>query len=142
MNIEEFYDQDERRRHSQEIELGTEWDDPNEPGVPYQIAWVQDTGEVYAKREPVAPPGVLTDPFGDVFVTPGGVKPKAMTVEILGHIPTRQQVEAAFEGWQEAMKTPGSLGWARERATGAAPTAGKGHTPSTEGERTLPGDTG
>ena len=50
MDIEEFYEADERRRRSEEIELGTEWLDAD--GVRYELSWVADTGELYVMREP------------------------------------------------------------------------------------------
>ena len=52
MNIEEFYEADERRRRSEEIELGTEWHDRD--GVRHEVSWVADTGELYVMREPAA----------------------------------------------------------------------------------------
>ena len=44
MNIEEFYEADERRRRSEEIEVGTEWLDRD--GVRHEVSWVADTGEL------------------------------------------------------------------------------------------------
>jgi len=45
MNIEEFYEADERRRRSEEIELGSEWLDRD--GVRHEVSWIADTGELY-----------------------------------------------------------------------------------------------
>ena len=50
MDIEEFYEADERRRRSAEIELGLDWHDVHD--VRYELNWVQDTGELYVMREP------------------------------------------------------------------------------------------
>ena len=63
MDIEEFYEADERRRRSEEIELGTEWHDRD--AVRYEVSWVADTGELYVMREPA--PRVAEDLFGDEF---------------------------------------------------------------------------
>src|SRR5918911_644779 len=140
MNIEDFYNGDERRRHSQEVELGDAWTDRDDPDAPYEISWVADTGEVYAMREPRTAVNVITDPFGDMIVRPGEVRSRAMTVEVLGRIATREELERAFKGWQEAMNEPGSVEWAKERARSGAPPVDTGEAPSTEGERTLPSE--
>jgi hypothetical protein len=49
MDIEEFYDQDPRRRASDEIEFGREW---SENDRRFEVSWVADTGEVYVMAEP------------------------------------------------------------------------------------------
>ena len=49
MDVEEFYDQDPRRRASDEIEFGREW---SENGQRFEVAWIADTGEVYVMAEP------------------------------------------------------------------------------------------
>ena len=50
MNIEEFYDADERRRESPELELGNEWRDAD--GYRYDLSYVVDTGELYSMAAP------------------------------------------------------------------------------------------
>src|SRR5207245_1005513 len=57
MDIEEFYDQDPRRQASEEIEFGREWYENDER---FEVAWVADTGEVYAMAEPYSRRGVST----------------------------------------------------------------------------------
>ena len=81
MDIEEFYEADERRRRSEEIELGTEWHDRD--GVRYEVSWVADTGELYVMREPA--PGMSEDLFGDEFS--GSLPVDAVTVAVVGWIP-------------------------------------------------------
>ena len=49
MDIEDFYDQDPRRRASDEIEFGREW---TEDDLRFEVAWIADTGEVYVMAEP------------------------------------------------------------------------------------------
>ena len=66
MDIEEFYEADERRRRSEEVEIGTEWHDAD--GARYELSWVADTGELYVMVEPNAPMSV--DLFGDVYEPP------------------------------------------------------------------------
>jgi len=117
MDIEEFYEADERRRRSEEIELGTEWHDGQD--VRYEVSWVADTGELYVMREPVA--RVVEDPFGDVFG--GSVPVDALAVAVVGWIPGRDRLEQVLAGWQEAMAGPDSVAWLAERlrAQGVAP---------------------
>lgn len=120
MDIEEFYDADERRRHSPEIELGTEWRDAS--GVRYELSWVQDTGELYIMREPV--PQIWEDPLGDMGVQKASID--EITVAIVGAVTDRQELERIFAGWEEAMTAPNSVSWFAERirAAGVAPLSG------------------
>jgi len=52
MNIEEFYDLDETRRHSDEVNYGTEWRSSLKPHLSYDLYWVVDTGELYLMEKP------------------------------------------------------------------------------------------
>ncbi|HVA02658.1 MAG TPA: hypothetical protein VMU64_02835 [Acidimicrobiales bacterium] len=121
MNIEEFYEADERRRRSEEIELGTEWHDRD--GVRHEVSWVADTGELYVMREPAA--RISEDPFGDAFQ--GTLPVDAVTVAVVGWIPTRDGVEAVMVGWPDAMAGTDSLVWLagrlRDEAVPKAPPA-------------------
>jgi hypothetical protein len=105
MNIEEFYAQDERRRRSEEIELGTEWRDAD--GARYELSWVADTGELYVMREPNVP--MTEDPFGDVYRS--DVPVDEITVAVVGWVPERGQMEEVLAGWEEAMAQPNSVAW-------------------------------
>jgi hypothetical protein len=105
MDIEEFYEADERRRRSEEIELGTDWHDAQ--GVRYELSWVADTGELYVMREPAG--RSFEDPFGDVFASP--VPVDALTVAVLGWIPDRDRMEHVLDGWQDAMTRRDSVAW-------------------------------
>lgn len=109
MNIEEFYAQDERRRRSEEIELGTEWHDG--AGARYELSWVADTGELYVMSEPGVP--MTEDPFGDVYRS--DVPVDEITVAIVGFIPERAAMEDVLQGWEEAMAEPNSVVWITER---------------------------
>ncbi|HET6793052.1 MAG TPA: hypothetical protein VFH45_01340 [Acidimicrobiales bacterium] len=110
MDIEEFYAADERRRASEELELGREWHDAK--GVRYELSWVADTGELYIMREPVM--GVWEDPFGDVWQVPG-MSTSDMTVAVLGVVPERSDLERALTGWEGAMPGADSITWLRDR---------------------------
>jgi len=109
MDIEEFYEADERRRRSEEVEIGTDWHDAAE--VRYELSWVADTGELYVMCEPTSP--VSVDLFGDVYEAP--VPVGAITVTVVGWIPDRVRVEQVLDGWQTAMPTPSSVSWLADR---------------------------
>lgn len=97
MDVDEFYEQDPRRRTSAEVEFGREW---REGEMRYEVAWVADTGELYAMAEPVSRKGITT---------------AEVTVEVLAVIADRAQVDAALAGWADAMAGPDSLAWVRDR---------------------------
>jgi hypothetical protein len=109
MDIEEFYGADERRRRSEEIELGTDWTDAE--GVRHEVSWIADTGELYVMREPAA--RMVEDGFGDEFS--GSLPVAAVTVTVVGWIPTRERMEAVLSEWPEAMTGPNSLSWLAAR---------------------------
>ena len=102
MDIEEFYDQDPRRRASEEIEFGREW---SEDDRRFEVSWLADTGEVYVMAEPYSRHEISTE---------------SVTVQVLGVIKGRDAINSALAGWQEAMAMPNSLAWVRERVTGAS----------------------
>ena len=101
MDIEEFYDQDPRRRASDEIEFGHEW---YENGLRFEVAWVADTGEVYAMAED----------------SRRRVSTQSVTVEVLAVIEGRDAINSVLTGWQDAMSQPESLAWVRARLSGDA----------------------
>jgi hypothetical protein len=115
VDIEEFYDADERRRASAEVELGRDWHD--QYGVRCELNWVEDTGELYILREPV--PHEWADPFGGIHVR--GVdkvdrgEVEAMTVTVLGVLGDRASVDRVLEGWEQAMPEPDSAEWLADR---------------------------
>ena len=109
MDIEQFYAQDERRRRSAEVELGTEWRDSD--GARYELSWVVDTGELYVMREPNVP--MTEDPFGDVYRS--NVPVGEITVAVVGWVGEQAKVETVLQGWQEAMEEPNSVAWIAER---------------------------
>jgi hypothetical protein len=105
MNIEEFYEADERRRRSEEIELGTDWHDAD--GARYEVSWVADTGELYVMREPGV--AMTEDPFGDVYRM--DLPLSSVTVAVVGWVPDRDAMEHTLDGWQAAMGEPNSVAW-------------------------------
>jgi hypothetical protein len=110
MDIEEFYDADPRRRESEEIEFGREWSDAS--GMRTELSWVEATGELYAMAEPAG--SVEMDPLGDTRVD--DLPTEAVTVEILGTVATREEVDQLLSGWDAVMeKGPNSIQWVRDR---------------------------
>jgi hypothetical protein len=109
MDIEEFYDANPRRRESDETEFGREWSDA--AGMRTELAWVADTGELYAMAEPVEQ--VYMDPVGDTRV--GDLPTELLTVEILGVIPDRATLDRVLDGWADAMPGDNSIQWVRDR---------------------------
>ena len=103
MDIEQFYDQDPRRRASDEIEFGREW---TEDARRFEISWVADTGELYVMAEP--------------YSRRHEISTESVTVEILGVIDGRDAINSALDGWREAMAKPNSLAWVRERVAGSS----------------------
>ena len=111
MDIEEFYDADPRRRASEEVAYGHEWTDAD--GGRYEVMWVADTGEVYAMFEPVEP--IASDGVGDIFVQ--HMPTSAVTVEVLGAVAEKADIDERLAGWADAMPEVGSITWVRERIT-------------------------
>lgn len=148
MNIREFYEQDPRRRESDEIGFGEGWTVHDDPSATYQVRWVERTGELYAVREP-HPGGGLLSRFFDYFnVHQADVD--ELTVQILA-VADRPAIEEALAGWPVVMGERDSLRWARRRtaalpapadagdrldagtATGVGDPAGTGDTASAGG---------
>ena len=98
MDIEQFYDADPRRRASDEIQFGREW---TEGPMYFEVAWIADTGELYAMAEPYERRGVSTE---------------QVTVEILAVLEGRAVIDTVMAGWQDAMPGDDSLAWVRARA--------------------------
>src|SRR5262249_13209449 len=97
MDIDEFYDQDPRRRASEEIEFGTEW---YENGLRFEVCWIVDTGELY----------VMAEPYSRREISAASV-----TVEILAVIHGRDTVNSLLAGWRDEMAKPNGLAWVRAR---------------------------
>ncbi len=109
MDIETFYDQNEARRESAEIEFGNEWTDAADNF--YELTWVEATGELFLMLEPEAV--VNEDIFGDFLVSDDVVS--EMTVVIIARLASLTAVEDALVGWQDAMEEENSLAWLYER---------------------------
>ncbi|MGZ8752467.1 MAG: hypothetical protein ACXW1S_05750, partial [Acidimicrobiia bacterium] len=108
MDIEQFYEEDPRRRASEESEFGRDWHDRD--GVRYEISWVRDTGELYVMSEPAG--SIISDGLGDENIVP--MPANLVLVEVLGTIDSVDAVQRALSGWPEAMTGPDSLAWVRD----------------------------
>ena len=115
MDIEEFYDADQRRRNSVEVEFGQDWRDAH--GVRYELSWVEDTGELYVMREPVA--SEWATPFGGIHVrgahSTDEKEIEGMSVAVVGTVATRDEVEQLLEGWQQTIDQADSVAWLVQR---------------------------
>jgi len=69
--------QDPKRERSPEVDFGTQWRNPADPGFTWRVSWIQATGELYAVK----------------------LWPKDQEVLVLGRFPTREEVEAFMRGW-------------------------------------------
>ena len=162
VDIEEFYDADPRRRASAELELGSDWHDAL--GVRYELSWVEDTGELYAMREPV--PAEWATPFGGIHARGSHSTDEreiaGMTVQVIAEVPSRVQLDKILEGWERAEPQPDSISWLVSRlgaagllpvtgdpaleivpgAKGAAGTEGEAGTEGTEGVAHAAGEAG
>jgi hypothetical protein len=120
MDIEEFYDGDPRRRPSGEAELGSEWHDAH--GTRYEVNWVEDTGELYVMREPA--PHVREDPWGGLHVSMRQVEEGKMTVHVVAHIATHDDLHRILSGWQAAMAGEQGAEWLVARLKEAGVSVG------------------
>jgi hypothetical protein len=109
LDIEDFYAADERRRRSEEIELGTEWRDAD--GARYELSWIADTGELYVMREPGV--AMTSDPFGDLYRSQ--LPMESVTVAVVGWIADRSEMEAVLDGWESAEPEPNGIAWLADR---------------------------
>jgi hypothetical protein len=113
VDLEQFYNEDSRRRHSEELEFGRDWTD--EQGR-CEVSWVAETGELYAMREPEI--GYAADGLGGMWVE--GAQTRDLMVEVLGVVDSRDAIASVMSGWEQAMLEPNSLSWVRARVANAA----------------------
>ncbi len=95
-SLARFYNADERRLRSRELDVGLWWREDAD-GPLHRAAWVSDTGELYLVRLGPADSG-------------GG------RVEVLTTVEDRASLDGVLDGWRERCGEPRSLGWLRERA--------------------------
>jgi hypothetical protein len=94
-SLARFYNADERRVRSRELDVGLWWREDAD-GPLHRAAWIGDTGELYLARLGPAAEG-------------GG------RVEVLARVGDRELLEGVLDGWRERCGEPGSLQWLRER---------------------------
>ncbi|HEY2600307.1 MAG TPA: hypothetical protein VGI67_02040 [Thermoleophilaceae bacterium] len=98
-SLRSFYREDRRRARSSERDIGLHW--RARDGESYRVAWVADTGELYAVRH------------GD-----SGADDRLF---VLARVDA-ETLERDLAGWQDVCDSdaPGSYEWLRERAATAA----------------------
>jgi hypothetical protein len=95
-SLARFYNADERRVRSRELDVGLWWREDGE-GPLHRAAWVADTGELYLVRL-----GAPSEGGGEV--------------ELLARVSSRERLERALDGWRDQCGAPRSLPWLRQRA--------------------------
>lgn len=134
MDIGAFYDRDPRRRGSEELLLGRDWLDAD--GDRWRVAWLRDTGELFAMLQP-AP----TMPTGGILMGSTGTSGPAplhsgdLTVFVLAELHQESEVRGLTRGWEEKQGRPDSFEWLIRRLDAA------GHPPPWTRDDQL-GDTG
>jgi hypothetical protein len=109
VDIEEFYDADDRRRSSDELQFGQDWHDRH--GRRYELNWIEDTGELFVMQDDLPP--MWSDPFGDLMPLPADADD--LGVRVLKRVHGRDQVVELLAGWEQAMAGPDSVAWLIER---------------------------
>jgi len=117
MDLEAFYEANEARRTSEEVEFGDSWTTAD--GHAFQLSWIAATGELYLMADDPNSPSV--DIFGDIVPTPEATS--ELTVTVLGTVATLEELHGILDGWADALDAPGSLSWltARLAARGVTP---------------------
>ncbi len=105
-SLARFYNADERRVRSRELDVGLWWREAAD-GPLHRAAWVSDTGELYLVR---------LGPAAD-----GGGR-----VEVLARVEDRELLEGVLDGWRERCGEPRSLQWLRERTALRLPASADG----------------
>ena len=120
MNIKQFYDQDERRRQSDEVEFGRSWRLSDEKGE-WNVFWVRDTGEL-----------VVMLRTGSLSWAGGGILGELMGAAMEKEVSTRDDVSVLLleedeaelrrrlSGWEEHHASPNGFEWL-VRATSPTP---------------------
>lgn len=96
MNIQEFYEEDERRRSSVELTFGLDWTLQGDETIRYGLHWMEGTGEVYVLRRPEFP--VDVSPTHGSCGFPIRAANDAYEVYILGTADSRKTLTDAIEG--------------------------------------------
>jgi hypothetical protein len=114
VDLEQFYDEDPRRRASEELEFGRDWTD--EANNRCEISWVEATGELYAMREPLVE--YEADGLGGMYAP--SPKVEQLWIDVIGIVSGREAIEAVMSGWENAMPGANSLEWVRVRVANVA----------------------
>jgi len=117
-------------RPSAEIELGSDWLDGH--GVRHELNYVEDTGELYVLREPA--PHVREDPFGGLHVSTDPDFDHRMTVHVVAHIDSVDNLHQILNGWQDAMTGPDGATWLGDRLRAAGVAVAPGGDPIEDGD--------
>lgn len=136
MDIGDFYDRDPRRRSSDEMVLGVDWLDSD--GSRWRVAWLRDTGELFAMLQPaqiMATGSTLTGSSGTSGAAP--LHTRDLTVFVLAVLNQESEVQGLTLGWEEKQGTPKSFEWLIRRldAAGHPPAWTRDEPPDDQGGR-------
>lgn len=97
-----FAREDDRRVRSRELDIGLLWREEGTDRT-YRASWSEMTGELYVVQHGPGAEG-------------GG------HVEVLGVVPSAEELERSLPGWRQRCGAPGSLNWLRDTARRALAT--------------------
>lgn len=103
-SLQAFYEGDERRVRSVEVDFGVHWRS-SQSWPTWRLSWVEDTGEIVAVK--LTPPQIGNGRGGPVHVLATGV-------------PEIEDAEELLSGWSDVCGRPRSLEWARDRCAARA----------------------
>lgn len=90
-----FVAADARRGRSDEVDLGATWRAAGSADA-WRVAWLRDTGELYACRT-------------------GGLPGDGSDVRVLAVLPAEAAVDALLDGWRDAREGEDGLAWLAAR---------------------------
>lgn len=112
-----FYELDERRRGSVEVDFGVWWKWQRES---FRVSWLASTGEVVAVRLGHGPrlralngrPPIRIATHAEALEV---LSDPSIEVTVLGRCADRESVERQLKGWEFVMEIPESLAWVSAR---------------------------
>lgn len=110
ITVDRFYAENPLRRSSPEVDLGDGWREMGETRCTFSVFWIEQTGEVYGLRVP-NPPSFVHDGVGDYGLS--GNAFAAATVEVLGRVRTRDELDERLGERDAKIGDPDGVSWIR-----------------------------
>ena len=136
VDIGQFYDADARRGISEELLFGADWLDAD--GSRWRVAWLRDTGELFAMLQPAQsmPTGsILTGSTGTSGAAP--LHTRDLSVFVLAELHQESEVRGLTKGWEKTQGAAESFEWLIRRldAAGHPPRWTQDEPPEVQGRR-------